>query len=187
MNWNNWIRQIHRWTSLVFAVVVAAIFIVQGLDAFRHPGPLAQRSSPLLDKAIPALGLPDDKELLVRANGVTQMLGGAMLAAGFLPRVGAMAIAATLVPTTLAGHPFWKEEDPAKRKAQRVQFLKNMAMMGGVLLAAVDTAGKPGLTWRAQNLANRGQREAKLALKSTGREAKIAKRGAQIKVQDALS
>ena len=28
--------------------------------------------------------------------------------------------------------------------------------MGGVLLAAVDTAGKPGLTWRAQNLANRG-------------------------------
>ena len=67
-----------------------------------------------------------------------------MLAAGFLPRVGAMAIAATLVPTTLAGHPFWKEEDPAKRKAQRIQFLKNMAMMGGVLLAAVDTAGKPG-------------------------------------------
>ena len=81
--------------------MIAAIFIVQGLDAFRHPGPLAQRSSPLLDKAIPALGLPDDKELLVRANGVTQMLGGAMLAAGFLPRVGAMAIAATLVPTTL--------------------------------------------------------------------------------------
>jgi hypothetical protein len=70
---------------------------------------------------------------------------------------------------------------------QRVQFLKNMAMMGGVLLAAVDTAGKPGLTWRAQNLANRGQREAKVALKSTAREAKIAKRGAKIKVQDALS
>ena len=167
--------------------MIAAIFIVQGLDAFRHPGPLAQRSSPLLDKAIPALGLPDDKELLVRANGITQMVGGAMLAAGFLPRVGAMAIAATLVPTTLAGHPFWKEEDPAKRKMQRVQFLKNMAMMGGVLLAAVDTAGKPGLTWRAQNLANRGQREAKLALKSTAREAKIAKQGAQIKVQDTLS
>jgi hypothetical protein len=98
-----------------------------------------------------------------------------------------MAIAATLVPTTLAGHPFWKEEDPAKRKMQRVQFLKNMAMMGGVLLAAVDTAGKPGLTWRAQNLANRGQREAKLALRSTARGAKIAKQGAQIKVQDTLS
>lgn len=31
MNWNNWIRQIHRWTSLVFAVVVAAIFIALGI------------------------------------------------------------------------------------------------------------------------------------------------------------
>ena len=166
--------------------MIAAIFIVQGLDAFRHPGALAKRSSPLLDNAIPLLGLPDDKEMLVRANGVTQMVGGAMLAAGFLPRVGALAIASSLVPTTLAGHPFWKEEDPDRRKAQRVQFLKNMAMFGGVLLAAVDTAGKPGLAWRAQNLANRSQRGASRAVKTTAREAKLAKRGAQLKVQDAL-
>jgi uncharacterized membrane protein YphA (DoxX/SURF4 family) len=166
--------------------MIAAIFIVQGLDAFRHPGALAKRSSPLLDKAIPLLGLPDDKEMLVRANGVTQMVGGAMLAAGFLPRVGALAIATSLVPTTLAGHPFWKEEDPAQRKAQRVHFLKNVAMFGGVLLAAVDTAGKPGLAWRAQNLAGRSQRGASRAAKTAAREAKIAKQGARIKVQDAL-
>jgi hypothetical protein len=61
-----------------------------------------------------------------------------------------------------------------------------MAMMGGVLLAAVDTAGKPGLAWRAQNIANRSQRQAKHALKTTAREAKIVKQGAKIKVQDAL-
>jgi uncharacterized membrane protein YphA (DoxX/SURF4 family) len=166
--------------------MIAAIFVIQGLDAFRHPAPLAQRSSPLLDKAIPALGLPNDKELLVRANGVTQMVGGIMLATGFLPRLGAAAIAASLVPTTLGGHPFWTEEDPAKRKTQRVQFLKNMAMMGGVLLAAVDTAGKPGLAWRAQNIANRSQRGAQRAVKTSAREAKIARQGAQLKVQDAL-
>ena len=88
-----------------------------------------------------------------------------------------MAIAATLVPTTVAGHPFWKEEDPAKRKMQRIQFLKNVAMMGGVLLAAVDTAGKPGLAWRAQNVANRGQRRGQAALKPPPAEAKIAKQG----------
>ena len=166
--------------------MIAAMFVIQGFDAFRHPAPLAKRSSPLLDKVIPALGLPDDKELLVRANGLTQMLGGIMLATGFLPRLGATAIAASLVPTTLAGHPFWKEDDPQQRKTQRIQFLKNMAMMGGVLLAAVDTAGKPGLAWRAQNIANRSQREAKRALKTTAREAKIAKQSAKIKVQDAL-
>ena len=167
--------------------MIASMFVIQGLDAFRHPAPLAQRSSPLLDKAIPALGLPNDKELLVRANGVTQMVGGIMLATGFLPRLGAIAIASSLIPTTLAGHPFWKEEDAAQRKTQRIQFLKNMAMMGGVLLAAVDTEGKPGLAWRAQNIANRSQRGAKRAVKTTAREAKIAKQSARIKVQDALS
>ena len=166
--------------------MIASIFVIQGLDAFRHPAPLAQRSSPLLDKAIPLLGLPNDKQLLVRANGATQMAGGIMLATGFLPRLGALAIAASLVPTTLAGHPFWKEEEPQQRKAQRIQFLKNMAMMGGVLLAAVDTAGKPGLAWRAQNIANRSQRGAKRAVKTTAREAKIARQSARIRVQDAL-
>jgi putative oxidoreductase len=166
--------------------MIASIFLIQGLDAFRHPAPLAKRSSPLLDKAIPALGLPNDKELLVRANGVTQMVGGVMLATGFLPRLGALAIASSLVPTTLAGHPFWKEEEPQQRRTQRIQFLKNMAMMGGVLLAAVDTAGKPGLAWRAQNIANRSQRGAKRAVKTTAREAKIAKQSAKIKVQGAL-
>jgi hypothetical protein len=31
LNWNGWIRQIHRWTSMLFAVVVAGIFIMLGL------------------------------------------------------------------------------------------------------------------------------------------------------------
>jgi putative oxidoreductase len=166
--------------------MIAGLFIVQGLDALRHPAPLAERSAPLLDTLVPLLGLPDDKVMLVRANSVAQMAGGALLAAGFLPRVGAGLIATSLVPTTLAGHPFWKEEDPAKRKAQRIQFLKNMGLFGGVLLAVVDTAGKPGLSWRAQNIARVTSREARHALHTTGREARLARRSAQLKVQDAL-
>lgn len=35
MNWNYRIRQIHRWTSIVFAALVAAIFVVRG--AGREP------------------------------------------------------------------------------------------------------------------------------------------------------
>jgi ABC-type polysaccharide/polyol phosphate export permease len=30
LNWNHWIRQSHRWLSIVFTVVVAAIFIALG-------------------------------------------------------------------------------------------------------------------------------------------------------------
>ncbi|MER9232972.1 hypothetical protein NKI56_12880 [Mesorhizobium sp. M0622] len=31
MNWNKWVRQIHRWLSIIFAAVVAAIFISLGV------------------------------------------------------------------------------------------------------------------------------------------------------------
>jgi hypothetical protein len=31
MNWNAWIRQIHRWLSIAFTAVVAAIFISLGI------------------------------------------------------------------------------------------------------------------------------------------------------------
>ncbi len=167
--------------------MIAALFVIQGLEALRHPGPLAERSSPLLDKVVPMLGLPDDKVMLVRANAVTQIVGGALVASGRLPRLGAALLAGSLVPTTLAGHAFWDEKDPAAKRAQRIQFLKNVSMLGGLLITASDTAGKPGLVWRAQNAGKVTQREAKHALHSTAREARIARQGAQIKVQDALS
>jgi putative oxidoreductase len=166
--------------------MLAALFVVQGVDALRHPGPLAERATSLLDQIVPVVGLPNDKEMLVRANAVGQIVGGAMLATGFLPRVGATLLASSLVPTTLAGHPFWKEQDPTKRKQQRLHFLKNTGLLGGVLLAAVDTGGKPGLAWRAQNVAKLTQREAKHAVHSTARQARLARQGAQLKVQDAI-
>jgi putative oxidoreductase len=43
-----------------------------------------------------------------------------------------------MIPTTLAAHRFWTVEDPGLRKQQQVQFHKNMAMIGGLLLAALD-------------------------------------------------
>ena len=48
-------------------------------------------------------------------------------------------LAATLVPTTVAAHSFWQEQDPEVRAKQKVQFLKNLGLLGGLLLAAVDT------------------------------------------------
>ena len=40
-------------------------------------------------------------------------------------------------PTTLAGHAFWTESDARKRKANRIHFLKNLGLVGGLLAAAL--------------------------------------------------
>ncbi len=64
------------------------------------------------------------------------MLAGGMLALGIAPRTAAAVLAGSLVLTTLVGHPFWKEEGET-RTMQKIHFLKNLAMLGGLLLATV--------------------------------------------------
>jgi len=82
--------------------------------------------------------------LLVRANAGVMVGAGTLLALGRFPRLSALALAGSLIPTTLAGHLYWTIEDPATRKIQRIQFHKNLAMLGGLLLAVLDEQqGRP--------------------------------------------
>jgi len=159
--------------------LLASMFVVGGLDAIRNAGkkvdaaePVTDRLAPLLQKVFPQL--TDDPQQLVRINGAAQVGAGLLLASGHFPRLSATVLAATLVPVTAAGHRFWEEEDPQK-KAQRVQFFKNASMMGGLMLAAVDTEGKPGVAWRARRAAADVRREAKGLARTARREAKLAR------------
>jgi putative oxidoreductase len=169
--------------------MLATIFVAQGAAAIRNPEPLESAAKPVVDRFLPALRkvapaaiaekIPDDAKTLVRVNGAVQVLGGLALATGWAPRAGALALAASLVPTTWAGHAFWEEEDAGKRQAQRLQLMKNAGLMGGLLLAAVDTEGKPGLMWRARHGAREARVEARRAAKLARREARHAARLAQ--------
>jgi uncharacterized membrane protein YphA (DoxX/SURF4 family) len=165
--------------------LLAAQFVIGGLDAYRHPAGRAKTAAPLLAKVAPALGLPDDPELVVRATGAVMMGAGTMLAAGKLPRLSALVLALSLIPTTLAGHPFWEVKDPAQRKQQRLQLQKNASMLGGLLLAVVDTGGKPGLGWRARHAAKEAKRTAESARRETRSVAKAARREAKLAARTA--
>jgi putative oxidoreductase len=167
---------------------LAAIFVSGGLDAVVNPDRLVPGAKSVTDRLAPtldAVGLPTDTRTLVRLNGAVQVAGGVLLATNTAPRPAALALIGSLVPTTLAGHDFWAKEDPAEKVGHRIQFLKNLGLIGGLLLAAVDTAGRPGLTWQAGHLAGHAQdslnraahrtaRETKRAARSTSREARRA-------------
>jgi uncharacterized membrane protein YphA (DoxX/SURF4 family) len=64
------------------------------------------------------------------------VVAGSALALGILPRWAATALIACLIPTTAAGHAFWKEDDQAKRTPQLIHFLKNVSMVGGLAIEA---------------------------------------------------
>ena len=138
--------------------MLAAVFVSSGIDTLKHPEKRVENAGPVTDKLGSSLPLPDDTEQLVKVNAGVQVGAGILLGLGRFPRLAAAALAGSLVPTTAAGHRFWDEEDPATRAQQRLHFLKNVGLLGGLLLAAVDTAGAPSLGWRARRAARRVQK-----------------------------
>jgi putative oxidoreductase len=162
--------------------MLAAIFIKSGADAVMTPERLVPHAAPLTEKVGPVLSnihpaLAGDSKSIVQLNGAVQVAGGLLMMTR-LSRPAALILAGSLVPTTAAGHAFWKQEQPADRAAQLTQFLKNVGLMGGLLLAAADTGGRPGLRWRASHLANDATRAVRRNAKQQKAKANIAMKAA---------
>ncbi len=161
--------------------LLASYFIAAGVKSVRNPDPLVAAAEPITDKVVPLVKqyapdqvagfIPEDAKTLVRVNGAAQVIGGLALASGRGRRIGSLLLAGSLVPSTLAKYPFWRLTDPDEKAAARSHFLKNISILGGVLLAAGDTEGKPSIAWRAQQ---GGHQIAKSTGKATDRLAKRA-------------
>jgi len=111
-------------------VALAAPFVYLGYEAAAQPGGRVDIAA--------HFGVPEARAAdAVRLNGITMAAGGVGLATGILPRLSALALAGSMVPTTLAGHAFWEQHDPQDRIASRIQFLKNLGLIGGLLAVAL--------------------------------------------------
>lgn len=169
-------------TRLVARPLLASTFVVGAVHALRNAEAAAAQAKPVTDKVVglarrsaPGAPVPTDPVTLVRLNAAVQLVGAAALATGRAPRLSAMLLAASLVPSTFARHRFWEETEPAARAEQRTRFVANASVLGGVLLAGVDTEGRPGVAWRARRAAKDVRREARQLAKGARHEARLAK------------
>ncbi len=122
-------------------VLTGPTYALLGFDAFRAPAGRVDMAGPVLAALRRVVPLPGDDQLVVRGNAAMQVVAGSLLAAGAAQRISAVALVGSLIPTTLAGHRFWSAHDPAVRAVQRIQFHKNMAMIGGLFFAVLDDTG----------------------------------------------
>lgn len=119
--------------------MLAGVFIAGGMDVLANPEPRAELAKPVVDRIAAVVSFaPSDPKTAVALNAAVQIGAGSMLAAGILSRLAALALATSLVPTTLAAHRFWEFEYPALRSRHRIEFLKNSAILGGLLVVALD-------------------------------------------------
>ena len=165
--------------------LLAATFVYGGIDTLRNPQlrvaparPVVEKVAEQADKQLP-VQVPRDVEQWVKIDAGVKVGAGALFALGKFPRLTATLLAGSIVPTTLAGHRFWEAEG-ATKQAQLVHFLKNLGLLGGLLLAAVDTEGKPSVGWRARRAAGKaaGATEKQLA-KAQKKAAKLQKHAAR--------
>lgn len=163
--------------------LLSSMFVTGGIDGLRNPSSKIAAADPLAPTIASKLPyLPEDTKTLIRVNAAVQLGAGTMLALGRFPRLSAALLAGSLVPTTLAGHAFWEEEDEEKKAAQQMHFFKNLSMLGGLILAAVDTEGRPGLAWRARHATTHAHHSASRGRRAARREAKLVARTARAKL-----
>jgi uncharacterized membrane protein YphA (DoxX/SURF4 family) len=140
--------------------LLSVAFIGQGVNSLLNPKSAAQAAAPAVDglHSLPdPLGsnIPSDPETVARITAAVQVGGGLLLATGKLPRVASAALALTVLPANLGTHSFWNEPDPELKGQKRQQFLTDLSLVGGLLIASADTAGKPSLGWRGRRAAER--------------------------------
>ncbi len=140
--------------------MLSAAFIGQGIAALRSPKPAADVARPTLEglQKLPdpvGANVPTNAETVARVNAAIQIGGGVLLATGKVPRLASAALAATVIPGNLGAHMFWSETDPVVKAQKRQDFLVDLSLLGGLIIASADTAGKPSLGWRGKRAAKK--------------------------------
>ena len=116
---------------LVGRLLLASLFIVSGIWKITH--------FPTTAAYFNRIGMPIGEAAAVLAI-IIELGGGILLAIGWRRRLLAWFFAGFVVVATVLGHRFW-EADPARLFGELNNFLKNLAIIGGLLiLAARDKA-----------------------------------------------
>lgn len=168
--------------------LLASYFVVNGVKAVRHPADFADTAQPVVDTVLPTLRntlpsqvavmLPSEATAVARTCGVLQILGGIGLATGAGRRTSAALLAATMVPSVLTNNPI------TATGADRSRFSADTALLGGVVLAALDTEGEPDLAWRMQTRRRAvARRKAEAARAAKALNAGAKKRAAHVRKQ----
>jgi putative oxidoreductase len=120
-----------RYAPLVGRALLSLVFILSGLGKIagwsQTAGYMASKGMPLVP-------------FFLVMSILFELGGGLSVLSGFKARVGAVALVLFLIPTTLIFHNFWAYAG-MERQMQMANFLKNLAIMGGLTMVAAYGAG----------------------------------------------
>jgi putative oxidoreductase len=126
---------IKQFSPLVGRILLAAIFLWSGIGKI---GGFAGTAGYMASKGLPMV------EVLLAITIVIEVGAALMLILGWKARLGAAVLFLWMIPVTLVFHNYWAL--PADQQMiQQIMFMKNLAMMGGMLLVVAYGSGRYSL------------------------------------------
>ena len=139
----------YRNTLVVARALISVIFLLNGLGIVDQ----STAARELAARGAPAAIVP----LLMFGGRTLEVVAGLALALGILPQWAALALLVFLVPTTFVAHSFWLAAGTPLFTVQLVNFLKNVAMCGGLLFVA-GTLNQPRVFPKTESTQGRAGR-----------------------------
>jgi putative oxidoreductase len=119
-------------TALIGRILLGAIFLMSGIAKVTDTAGTIGHMN--------ANGIPG-ADVLVWVAALAEIFGGISIVFGFLTRIGALGLTVFMVVATLVFHDFWNFTG-AEQKTQMINFMKNLSVMGGLLLLVAYGAGR---------------------------------------------
>lgn len=158
---------------LIARPLLATGFVAVGVERLRNVEATAEQLTPTLSRlgsTVPSAAAAASNPVLVaRVLGYTQVGAATLLGMGKFTRLSSLLLAGTAALNSVVEYRNAEASTASERKERRNQLLKNLSLIGGVLLSAVDTNGRPGLAWRANHLASGTGRKTRAVSKSVRR------------------
>jgi putative oxidoreductase len=112
--------------ALLIGRIIAGCFFL--MNGFNHFAKLDMMAGYAKSKNIPA------PALAVGGSGVLLFLGGLSLLLGYHPTIGAVLLVIFLLATSFGIHNFWTVQDPQAKMGEMINFMKNVAIPGLLLM-----------------------------------------------------
>lgn len=115
-----------EWAFLVGRIIVGVFWL---FNAFNHFAQAKMMIPYAKSKGVPLA------ELAVPGTGLLLLIGGLSFLTGLYPLIGIAALVLFLIPTTFIMHSFWTVQDPQMKMLEMVNFNKNLALLGFLLIS----------------------------------------------------
>jgi putative oxidoreductase len=118
-------------TPLAGRILMSVLFLISG---FFKIGGYSQMVAYSSSKGLPMAGVA------IACAAVIELAGGLAIIAGFQTKIAAWVLFLYLIPVTFFFHNFWAMQG-AEQQQNMIEFLKNVSIMGGLVILATNGAG----------------------------------------------